>query len=80
MLRWWAEQAATVVELLAIAIIVVVAVGGTVMYLARFARRGPEVSLYEAFRRRVARGLLLSLELLVAADMIRTVLDPPSPA
>ena len=44
--------------------------------MLRLARREP--SIYGRFRRDVGRGILLGLELLVAADIIRTVAISPT--
>ncbi len=54
---------------------VVVILGGfivaTLIYLQQF-RSQPSHALYVAYRRRSVRGLILGLEFLVAADIIRT--------
>jgi uncharacterized membrane protein len=73
--RAWIEVAADGIEGLAVFIIVIAMVYGTVKYLIEFARRAEDS--YENYRRQLAQALLLGLELLVAADVIRTVtLDP----
>jgi uncharacterized membrane protein len=73
--RAWIELAADGIEGLAVFIIVMAMVYGTVRYLIEFARRAEDS--YENYRRQLAQALLLGLELLVAADVIRTVtLDP----
>ena len=41
--------------------------------------RSDEVNAYEAFRKGLARSILLGLELLVAGDIIRTVVVAPNP-
>ena len=41
-------------------------------------RRDPEVDTYRLFRRQLGRSILLGLELLVAADIIRTVAVTPT--
>ncbi len=55
---------------------IVVIIGGfviaTVIYLRHY-RSQPSHPLYVAYRRRSVRGLILGLEFLVAADIIRTV-------
>jgi uncharacterized membrane protein len=55
---------------------VLVILGGfviaTVIYLRQF-RSQPSHPLYVAYRRRSVRGLILGLEFLVAADIIKTV-------
>src|SRR5262245_18657918 len=65
--------AATGIEVLAVAIIVSVIAIGTVMYVFRFRSQGPNRRTYDDYRHQVGRALLLGLEILVAADIIRTV-------
>ncbi len=73
------EWAALVIELLAVAVIIagVVMVGftrGTVRYLFHLKEHGA----YESYKQQLGRPLLLGLELLVAADVIRTVALEPT--
>ena len=77
-IRWWVEQAATGIEVLAVTIIVVTISVSTVIYLFEMLRRMADVTTYRDYRHRVARALLLGLELLVAADIIRTVALEPT--
>jgi uncharacterized membrane protein len=65
------DMAATGVEVLAVAIMLAVILWGTGMWVARSARH-PKQS-YENFRVVLGKALLLGLELMVAADIIRTV-------
>jgi uncharacterized membrane protein len=74
----WVELAATGIELLAVAIIVAVIVVGTVLYLVQIFARHADSNTYKNYRQQVARALLLGLEILVAADVIRTVALTPS--
>jgi uncharacterized membrane protein len=67
------EVVSVAVELLAIGIIVVGIVVGTLRYWRRSLRRPPDPDAYGAYKTRIARSLLLGLEILVAADIIRTV-------
>ncbi len=61
-----------------VATIVVGALAAAVMTLARGARRESSTEeWYVEFRRRLGRAILLGLELLVAADIIRTVAISP---
>ena len=76
--RWWVERAATGIELLAVAIIVVTIALGTLVYAIQFLRRAVDVNAYRDYRHRIARALLLGLEILVAADIIRTVALEPT--
>lgn len=73
------EWAALGIELLAVAVIVgaviFLAVGrGTVRYLFHLGEPGA----YEGYKHILAKALLLGLELLVAADVIRTVALEPT--
>ena len=72
------ERAATGIELLAVAIIVAVIAAATGFYLIRFLIGRANSTTYTAYRHQVARALLLGLEILVAADVIRTVALEPS--
>jgi|SRR5262245_2509549 len=74
----WVEHAATGVELLAVAIIVVVIVISTFLYLSKIVARQADRTTYDEFRHSVGRALLLGLEILVAADIIRTVVLEPT--
>jgi len=70
----WVEWSALAIELLAIALIVVTIVVSTAVYVIALAvQHKDRVESYERFRRRLGRALLLGLEILVAADIIRTV-------
>jgi uncharacterized membrane protein len=70
-LRFWIELAATGIETLAVAIMV----GFILVVTARwFLHIGLKTErAHESYRVAVGRSLLLGLELLVAADIIRTV-------
>jgi uncharacterized membrane protein len=74
----WVEYAAMGVELLAVAIIVVAILMATVSYLSRIALRQADRGTYNDYRHKVGRALLLGLEILVAADIIRTVVLEPT--
>jgi uncharacterized membrane protein len=73
------EWAAVGIELLGVAVIIsaviIMAISrGTVRYLFRFGEPGA----YESYRNQLGKGLLLGLELLVAADVVRTVALEPT--
>lgn len=73
------EWAALVIELLAVAVIVagvlVLAVKrGTVRYVFQAHAHGE----YESYKHQLGKALLLGLELLVAADVVRTVALEPT--
>jgi len=70
------EDVGTVIDAVGVAVIV----GGIVVAAAisvrqTLARRGP---VFDAFRQRLGRAILLGLELLVAGDIIRTVAGHPT--
>ena len=73
------EWAALGIEILAVAVIVagvvIIAVTrGTVRYLFDLEKRGA----YESYKHQLGKALLLGLELLVAADVVRTVAFEPT--
>jgi uncharacterized membrane protein len=72
------ELAATGIEVLAVVIIVAAILVATAGYVRRIASRQAEETTYTEYRHRVARALLLGLEILVAADVIRTVALEPT--
>jgi len=74
----WVAYAATGIELLAVVIIVVVIIFATVSYSIKILVRQVDKTTYTDFRHRVGRALLLGLEILVAADIIRTVVLEPT--
>ena len=72
--RSWVEGSAQAIETLAVILIVVVIAVATTHYVATYlGRRGEAPRAYDEYRRRVGRALLLTLEILVAADIVRTV-------
>lgn len=73
------EWCATGIELLAVAVIIagvlmVAVTQGTVRYLFRLKHKGA----YESYKQQLIRPLLMGLELMVAADVIRTVVLEPT--
>ncbi len=65
------ELAASGIELLAVTVIVVAIVHGTVRYLLHLQRQQGDA--YERYKVYLGKSLLLGLEFLVAADIVRTV-------
>ena len=65
------EKAALGIEVLAVAVIVIAIVFGTGRYLLHLNSRRDDA--YEAYKSHLVRALLLGLEFLVAADIVRTV-------
>lgn len=70
LVRHWMAGAALGVEVLAVAVIVIAIVYGTVRFLIQVKSRADAFQFYKS---RLGRSLLLGLELLVAADIVRTV-------
>lgn len=69
---------ATALELSGIAIIALGAVMSTVTGAYRTMKKEPSVDIYAGYRRQLSRAILLGLEFLVAADIIRTVAIEPT--
>ena len=78
MIHQWIDNAATGIEVLAVAIIVVVIATATSVYVFRSLTHRADLQTYEDYRQRVGRAMLLGLEILVAADIIRTVALEPT--
>jgi uncharacterized membrane protein len=75
----WFKEIAEVVGLAIDAAGVLVIVLGLLVAMARFALRGRQsADAYRQLRQDIGRGILLGLELLVAADIIRTVAVTPT--
>jgi uncharacterized membrane protein len=74
----WIERSATVIEVIAVAIIFAVVTIGTVRYVLQIVLREADHASYTSYRFVVGRALLLGLEMLVAADVIRTVALAPT--
>ena len=69
----WIEYAALAIEVLAVAIIVVAILGATIRYLFQAALHPFVKGRYQKLKVSLGRTLLLGLEILVAADIVRTV-------
>ena len=76
MMRNSIELSALITEALAVAIIVVAVVHATGRYVLDLYRACPEA--YQQYRVSVGKGLLLGLEFLVAADVVKTVVLEPT--
>jgi uncharacterized membrane protein len=73
----WIEVIIASIEMLAVVILVISIVAATIIYLDKKLFRRKEGNLYQQYRGNLARAILLGLEILIAADVIRTVvLDP----
>lgn len=76
----WIEVAAIGIELLAVLIIVGVALISTLVFIRRYFTGARPLQIYQHYKVLLGRGLLLGLEMLVAADIVRTVaLEPNLP-
>jgi len=70
----WAEYGAFLIEALAVALIVAfIAIATLAWVYDILAHKGSRLEHYDRYRKRLARALLLGLEILVAADIVRTV-------
>lgn len=70
------EFAISGIEALAVAILVAAIIFATCRYLLRLVTRSSRA--YENYKVQLGKALLLSLELLVAADVVRTVTSQPT--
>ncbi|WP_173528285.1 DUF1622 domain-containing protein [Nonomuraea antri] len=77
MVKQFIEMAGTLLDLFGVLVIVGGTIIASVVFCGRVARR-QEAGTYPAYRRAVGRTLLLGLELLVAADIIKTVAIAPT--
>lgn len=71
------EAAGLGMEAAGVCVIVIGAAVATIAYVARMRTLGPSKA-YAAYRVGLARSILLGLELLVAGDIIRTVVVAPT--
>ncbi|MFM9105556.1 MAG: DUF1622 domain-containing protein [Chloroflexota bacterium] len=74
----WIELAALGVDILAAVVIVIGMVVGTLGFLAHWRPRTQVPEFLEGYRKQVGRTLLLALELLVAADILETIVSGPT--
>lgn len=70
--------AITAIELLGVIVIVVAASAATIAYLRSGFANGAWGPYFQTFRSTLGRGILLGLEFLIAADIIRTVTLTPT--
>lgn len=70
-IKQFIEWSATGIELLTVAIIVLSAIFGTLRFLVHTNRNVPDA--YTQYKMHLGKMLILALEFLVAADIIRTV-------
>lgn len=75
----WIDRAANVIEALAVALVLAFIIVATLSWLRNAARkRAFVIEDYSRYRNRLGRALLLGLEILVAADIVRTVALRPT--
>ena len=70
------DLAAKAIEVLAVAIIVIAIIHGSIRFLLSITNKADEA--YERYKTQLGKGLLLGLEFLVAADVVRTVVLEPT--
>jgi uncharacterized membrane protein len=71
-MREWLEWSSQGIQALGVAIIVIAIAVGSLRFLVQLWRRAADP--YRAYKELLGRALLLALEFMVAADVIRTVL------
>ena len=77
--HFWVERGAWSIELLAVGIIIGFTLIATINWFYQMlAHRQLIVAQYQRYRDRLGRSLLLGLEILVAADVVRTVALEPT--
>lgn len=72
----WIELAGRAIDAAGVAVLVIGAFAATVFAVLRLVRR--QRPIYRPYRQFLGRSILLGLELLVAADIIRTVAVTPT--
>jgi uncharacterized membrane protein len=75
-IHFFVDQLAKALELAGVAIIVGGIVLATLAFIRNVKRSGDWQAAYPDYRSNVGRGILLGLELLVAADIIATITAP----
>ena len=75
-IRWGIEVSAAAIEALAVAVILVAILHATGRYLVHLQQQQQDA--YESYKRYLGKALLLGLEFLVAADIVRTVALQPT--
>lgn len=78
-LQLWVERGALAIEVLAVAMILCFILISTANWLYHLiARHEPRLEYYQFYRRQLARAFLVGLEILIAADIVRTVALNPT--
>lgn len=74
----WVEPVAQAVEAAGVVVIVIGGIIATLVFLLALVRRSDFSDAYTSYRRDLGRAILLGLELLVAGDIIATILIQPT--
>jgi uncharacterized membrane protein len=74
----WVEAVGKVIDGVGVAVVVLGLALATAIFFSRVRRRDEFESVYRAYRQGLGRAILLGLEFLVAADIIRTVAVSPT--
>jgi uncharacterized membrane protein len=77
-LNAWIETVGKGMDVGGVAVIAAGALGATCVFAVRSLRRADHLDVYRQYRQAVGRAVLLGLELLVGADIIRTVAATPT--
>ncbi|MBX3291587.1 MAG: DUF1622 domain-containing protein [Acidobacteria bacterium] len=75
-IKLFTEWSATGIEVAAVVVIVIASLFGTVRFLIHVNQKVPDA--FRQYKHRLGKMLILSLEFLVAADIIRTVALEPT--
>ena len=67
-----------VVEAVGAAIMVLGALGALLVFAYRALRAGTATESYDELRRNLGRGILVGLEVLIVADIVRTIIVEPT--
>src|ERR1700716_3542680 len=74
----WVDAVSKVVDAVGVAIVALGLVVASAMFVSRALRTDQFDSVYRSYRQGLGRAILLGLEFLVAADIIRTVAVDPT--
>lgn len=76
-MRELVSYSTTALEAVSFAIIALSAIGASMLFLARLRRDGLEAS-YRQYRADLGRGILIALELLIATDILKSLIIDPT--
>jgi uncharacterized membrane protein len=72
------EQVGKIIDWVGVGVIVIGLLLATVLFVRHAVQRAPFDDSYRLYRQRIGKAILLGLEFLVAADIIRTVAVSPT--